>query len=161
MADTKPEQVCSDDSEDEDEEVIQAEVFRCQKVVSLCQHLRVFLHAAVPCGPPRFLQRPPFASANSRQAGQPASSELASFCHAHVAAAACAILTTSSCLVAAAVAVARQLQTDPFQYGTHIEYITALSKLQDLDRVRHARQKFRGVFPLTEGTLPGETYSAV
>jgi len=43
-----------------------------------------------------------------------------------------------------------QLQGDPFQYDTHIQHIRALAKLNDLDRIRHARQKFRAVFPLTE-----------
>ena len=43
-----------------------------------------------------------------------------------------------------------QLQGDPFQYDTHIQLIRALAKLNDLDRIRHARQKFRAVFPLTE-----------
>lgn len=44
-----------------------------------------------------------------------------------------------------------QLSKSPNAYNTHVELISCLKKLGELDQLQHARESMHAIYPLTEG----------
>ena len=53
-----------------------------------------------------------------------------------------------------AVSLLEKIAGNPYDYDSHIAYITLLRKLGNGEDLRQAREVFHSFFPLSEGTLP-------